>query len=158
LQFSPRIVMCRAKPQGCDSSQAGSQVQPCIYPKQSSTPWKYNAHEFRACLHEWVIFSRFLMQGMNPAHSFINLIFSKNFISYPKVVRKEEGSCTYSLRPVGILQLQVGLRHPPPPSPTQLPNLLIIFPCAGIFHNVETHIWLGWCPCFLLTGNLEQLH
>jgi hypothetical protein len=71
LQFSPRIVVCRAKSQGCDLSQAGSQVQPCIYPKQSSTPWKYNAHEFRACVHEWVIFSRFLMQGMNPAHSFI---------------------------------------------------------------------------------------
>jgi hypothetical protein len=91
---------------------------------------------------------------MNPAHSFINLIFSKNFLRYPKVARKEEGSCTYSLRAVGFLQLQVGLRHAPPPS-RQLPILLLIFPCAGIFHNVETHIWLGWCPCFLLTGSLE---
>lgn len=104
--------------------------------------------EFRACLHEWVIFSRFLMQGMNPAHSFINLIFSKNFISYPKVVRKEEGSCTYSLRPVGILQLQVGLRHPPPPSPTQLPNLLIIFPCAGHFPQCRNSYLVRLVPMF----------
>jgi len=139
-----------------DLRQGGSQVQPCIYPKQSSTPWKYNAHISLELTSMSRLYSQdFLMQGMNPSHSFITLIFSKNFRPYPKVARKEEGSCTYSLRAVRILQLQVGLRQPPLPSPTQLPILLLIFPRAGIFHNVETCIWLGWCPCFLLTGSLE---